>query len=195
MPTLKELLGSSYKDGMTVEEIDTALSTRNLIDSSLTPVIDKSTFDKTASELAKYKKELNDLKGKNLTAEEQVAQALKEAQDAKSNYAKELAKVKATEVLIKAGLSEKDYAGILPGIVSEDAEHSVNLATELSKLISSQRQSVEQKVRQDLLQGTPKPPGGTPGANYDAQLQAAMERGDMLTMASLIRQQASQLPK
>ena len=189
MPTLKDLLGTSYKEGMSLEEIDSILSTKSLIDPTTSPVIPKDTFDKTASELAKYKKELNDLKGKNLTAEEQLAQAVKEANESKSTYAKELAKVKATEVLVKAGLTEKDYGSLLSGIVSEDAEHSVTLATELSKLIVSQRQQVEQQVKSQLLQGTPNPPGGTPGVNYDAMLKLAYESGDMAQVAAVIRQQ------
>ena len=47
---LRDLLGEDYREGMTAEEIATALSTKNFVN--------KETFDKTASDLAKAKKDM-----------------------------------------------------------------------------------------------------------------------------------------
>lgn len=197
MPSLKDLLGTAYKDGMTVEEMDAILTPKNLVDPSTQHVIPKETFDKTSSELADLKKKLKALETTTLTTEQQMAQALKDAQDTKSQYLKEYSKVKATEVLIKAGLTEKDYSGIIDGIVSEDATVSTSLATALAGMITSQRQAAEQKVRSELMSGTPKPQvGGTANnTQFDAQLKAARESGDMAAMAAIIRQQQTPMTK
>jgi len=197
MPSLKDLLGAAYKDGMTVEEMDAILTPKNLVDPSTQHVVSKDTFDKTSSELADLKKKLKALETTTLTTEQQMAQALKDAQDTKSQYLKEYSKVKATEVLIKAGLTEKDYSGILDGIISEDATVSTTLATALAGMVTTQRQAAEQKVRNELMSKTPKPQEGgtTNNTQFDAQLKAARESGDMAAMAAIIRQQQTPIPK
>lgn len=55
---LKELLGSNYKDGITVAEIDAVLSSKKLVDldGDIKYVV-KDKFDKLNSELEKYKGE------------------------------------------------------------------------------------------------------------------------------------------
>ena len=58
MADLKTLLGESYKEGMTVDEINTALSQLDLIDTAKEKVVKKDVFDKTASELAAKKQTL-----------------------------------------------------------------------------------------------------------------------------------------
>jgi hypothetical protein len=54
--TLQELLGDAYKEGMTIEEIETALKDKDLYEG----YVKKEVFDKTASEVAKLKKQLRD---------------------------------------------------------------------------------------------------------------------------------------
>jgi hypothetical protein len=61
--TLQELLGDAYKEGMTIEEIETALKDKDLYEG----YVKKEVFDKTASEVAKLKKQLRD----KMTEEEQ----------------------------------------------------------------------------------------------------------------------------
>lgn len=196
MPSLKDLLGTAYKDGMTVDEMDAVLTPKNLVDPSTQHVVPKDTFDKTSSELADLKKKLKTLETTTLTSEEKMAQALKDAQDTKSQYMKELSKVRATEVLIKAGLTEKDYSSFLDGIVSEDAVVSTTLATALAGMVTSQREAAEQKVRNELMSGTPKPQQGNPNSvQFDAQLKAARESGDMAAMAAILRQQQTPMTK
>lgn len=193
MPTLKELLGADYKDGMTVEEMDTILSAKSLVDGS--SVVEKSLFDRTASELSQLKKKMKEIEGANLTAEQQVANALKEAQETKSTYLKELSKVKATEVFIQGGLSEKEYSMVLPGVVTEDAESSITLAKAVVDMVQSQRQAVEQRVKSELLEKTPKPPNGTTGGNYESMLKEAQASNDGAAMAAAIRLQQGVIPK
>ena len=59
---IKTLLGDTYKEGMTIDEINAALADKNFVDPTTLPKsVTKDVFDKTASELAKVKKELKDL--------------------------------------------------------------------------------------------------------------------------------------
>jgi len=57
MADLKTLLGDAYQDGMSFEEINEALAEKEFVDKGiLEGYVSKSTFDKTASEAAEYKK-------------------------------------------------------------------------------------------------------------------------------------------
>ena len=44
MATLRELLGSAYKDGMTLQEAESALSGKNLVDLSTGDYVSKSKY-------------------------------------------------------------------------------------------------------------------------------------------------------
>lgn len=194
MASLKELLGDAYKEGITLEEIETALAEKDLVDrTELGEVVSKATFDKTASELSALKKELKKLKESSMTAEEKVQEELNKAQELQKTYAKELAKLKAKEIFVEAGLIEKDYASLLDAVVSEDEEVTTTRAKAMVDVINAQKQAVEQAVKAELLKGTPKPPAGGGGSigkvDYEKEIAEARERGDMVTMAALIRQQ------
>lgn len=55
---LKELVGESYSENMTLEDVANILKEKTLVDpSTLPPTVSKATFDKTASELAALKRE------------------------------------------------------------------------------------------------------------------------------------------
>jgi len=193
MASLKELLGDAYKEGITLEEIETALAEKDLVDrTELGEVVSKATFDKTASELSALKKELKKLKESSMTAEEKVQAELDKATELQKQYARELAKLKAKEIFIGAGLAEKDYAPLLDVVVSEDEEVTVGRAKAMVDVINAQKQAVEKAVKADLLKGTPKPPAGSganPKVDYEKEIEAARERGDMVAVAALIRQQ------
>lgn len=160
---IKELLGDSFREDLTVSEIENLLKDKNLVDpSSLPKSVSKDVYDKTASELAKYKKDLKEIQEASMTADEKLKAELEKAQIAQKTYAKELAKLKAKEVFVEAGLSEKDYSTILGAIVSEDEEVTTSVAKSMVDLINSQKSAVEKAVKADLLKSTPKPVPGVP---------------------------------
>lgn len=190
---LQTLLGDAYKDEMTIEEINTALADKNLVDSSTLPKsVNKDVFDKTASELSKVKKELKKLQEESMTAEERLQAENEKAQNLQQTYAKELAKLKAKELFVKAGLGESEYESLLDSIASEDEDITISRAQTMIKIIDAQKQAVEKSVKAELLKGTPKPPAGEGGnantANFEKQIEKAYESGDMVTVASLTRQ-------
>lgn len=162
---LKTLLGDAYKDNMTIDEINAALADKNFVDPSTLPKsVSKEVFDKTASELAKLKKELKEIQEANMTAEEKVKAELEKAQTLQQTYAKELSKLRAKEIFVSAGLTENDYASILDVVVSEDEEVTKTRAKNMVDLISAQKAAVEKAVKAELLKSTPKPPTGDGGS-------------------------------
>lgn len=160
---LKELLGDAYREDMTVEEVEQALNDLNLVDPSTLPKsVSKELFDKTASELAKYKRELKELQEKSMTAEEKLKLELEKAAEAQAKYAKELSKLRATEIFVTAGLSEEDYTPLIDIVVSEDEELTKVRAKSMVDVIASQKKAVEKTVKAELLKDTPKPEPGDP---------------------------------
>lgn len=160
---LKELLGDAYREDMTLEEVEEALKDLNLVDPSTLPKsVSKELFDKTASELAKYKRELKELQEKSMTAEEKLKLELEKAAEAQAQYKRELSKLRATEIFIAAGLTEDDYKTLLDIVVSEDEEETKARAKSMVDVIASQKKAVEKAVKAELLKGTPKPEPGDP---------------------------------
>jgi len=191
---LKTLLGDAYKEGMTIDEINAALADKNLVDPATLPKsVAKDVFDKTASELAKVKKELKELQETTMTADEKLKAEMEKATNAQLTYMKELSKLRAKEIFVSAGLTEADYSSILDAVVSEDEETTKVRAKSMVDLISAQKAAVEKAVKAELLKGTPKPPagdGGNTGGAFEKEIEAARANGDMATVAALIRQQA-----
>ena len=160
---LKELLGDAYREDMTLEEVERALEGINLVDPAKLPKsVSKEVFDKTASELARVKKELKELQEKNMTAEEKLKLELEKAAEAQAQYKRELAKLRATEIFVTAGLTEDDYKTLLDIVVSEDEEATKVRAKSMVDVIASQKKAVEKTVKAELLKGTPKPEPGDP---------------------------------
>lgn len=148
---LKDLLGSDYKDGMTAEEISAALSNKNFVS--------KETFDKTASDLAGYKREIETLKGANQTAEQKLDEALAKAEKQAREYTARINSLEVEQILSAGGLKREEYSDILGKIVSEDAEKSRGIAESVVAAIKAQVSAREQALRAELLDGSPKPSG------------------------------------
>lgn len=196
---IKTLLGDAYKEGMTLEEIDAFLADKELVDPATLPKsVGKDVFDKTASELAKTKKELKKLQEDSMTADEKLQAELDKAKSTQTTYAKELSKLRAKEIFVGAGLTEKEYGTILDVVVSEDEETTKTNAKNMVDLITAQKAATEKAVKAELLKDTPKPPAGTGGnvdSDFDKAIETARTNGDMATVAALIRQKAEATAK
>ena len=111
---LKTLLGDAYKENMTLDEINEALEGVSLVDPSTLPkTVNKDVFDKTASELAKVKKQLKELQEKSMTEDEKLQAEMDKAKEMQTRFQKEIAKFRAKEIFVTAGLKEEDYEKIL----------------------------------------------------------------------------------
>ena len=151
---IKDLLKDAYKEGMSLEDIENALKDIDLpTDNSAEIDRLKNALSKSNSEAADYKKQLR---------EKMSAEEIKAKEDAEK-----------MEALIKerdALLREKTIAGHKANylalgydekLANDTAEAMVN--GELDKVFANQKkhiESVEKKIRADVLKDTPKPEGG-----------------------------------
>ena len=151
---IKDLLKDAYKEGMTLEEIETALSDIDLpTDNSAEIDRLKAALSKSNSEAADYKKQLR---------EKMSAEEVKAKEDA--DKIEEL--IKERDALLRektvAGHKAKYLAlGYDEGLAGDTAEAMAN--GELDKVFANQKkhlESVEKKIRADVLKDTPKPEGG-----------------------------------
>lgn len=138
-----------YAD-MTAEQKVVALESYEHDEPDYSGYVKKEVFDRTASELASKKKELND----KLTADEQKEQADKEAHDKlQADYDKLLRESNVSKYKAKflgMGYEEKLAEETATAMVDGDSE----------KIFNNQKkhlESVEKKVRADVLKDTPKP--------------------------------------
>lgn len=161
MADIQSLLGDEYREGMTIEEINSVLANRQFVDPTTLPkTVEKTVFDKTASELAKVKKELGELKNNNMTGEEKVNAAIAAAESKEKEFTRKLNRLDVEKLFVADGLTEKDYEDLIDDIVSEDGEKTLKLAKNLLSVIKSQKSATEKAIRAELLKDTPKPPPG-----------------------------------
>ena len=151
---IKDLLKDAYKEGMTLEEINTALADIELpTDNSAEIDRLKSALSKSNSEAADYKKQLR---------EKMSAEEVKAKEDAEKM--EEL--IKERDALLRektvAGHKAKYLAlGYDENLANETAEAMAN--GEIEKVFANQKkhlETVEKKIRADVLKDTPKPEGG-----------------------------------
>lgn len=166
MADIQSLLGDEYREGMTVEEINAVLANRQFVDPTTLPKsVEKHIFDKTASELAKVKKELGELKNNSLSDEEKVNAAIAAADARANEYSAKLNRLEVEKLFMTDGLAEADYADLIEDIVSEDSEKTMKLAKSLLTVVKNQKSAAEKAIRAELLKKTPKPPAGEPGGD------------------------------
>ena len=154
---LRELLGNDYKDGMTVEEITAALSSKTFVDAAtLPPSVSKETFDKTASELAKLKRENAELKNAGMSDAEKLQKALADAEAEKRSYTLKSNRLEAEKIFAEAGISEKEYTSFVDTIIGEDSAATVTAAKAIAKMVSAQREAAGAAKQKEILDKTPK---------------------------------------
>ena len=141
-------------ENMTLEQRLAALESYEMDEPDYSGYVTKEVFDKTASELANSKKQLRE----KMTAEE-----LKAKEDAEK--IEELTKERDAllrEKTISAHKANYLALGYDEKLANETAEALAN--GELDKVFANQKkhnESVERKIRADVLKETPKPEGGT----------------------------------
>ena len=151
---IKDLLKGAYKEGMTVEEIESALESIELpTDSSAELERLKTALSKSNSEAADYKRQLKE----KMTADELKAKEEAEKQEKLQKDYDDLLK----KVTISENKAQLLAIGYEDALATETAEAMVN--GDIGKVFINQKkhiESVEKKVRSELTKGTPKPDGG-----------------------------------
>ena len=130
--------------------------------------VDPKVLKKLQEESAAYEK----LKEAGLTDEEKIQKALQDAKDAETNYKRQSNRLDVEKILVAAGLTEDDYKDLIDGLVSEDAEASKTLATNLATMLSKQKETAIQKTKEELMDGT-KGAGGAGGSGGGEEKSSA----------------------
>lgn len=191
MADIKTLLGDAYKEGMTVEEINAALSTRTFVDPTTLPKsVEKSLFDRQASQLAAARKELEDLKKSGMTDDEKMRKAIEDANAKEKEYLTKLNRLEIEKLFVAEGLKEDDYKDLIDDIISDDAEKTTKFANNLLTMIKNQKSATEQSVRAEVQRNTPRTPAGTStesGKDYARMIKDSQARGDFSAVAYYTR--------
>lgn len=168
--TLKDLLGASFKEGMTIADIETALADRTLVDES---ELDTRVNNRTAAQ----KRLLDAANKKADDLSKQLAEAKKKNDDAGNENAGLLERISALETDIAASKRNeaisKDVAAYVALGYSEELARSTaealadgdtaKVTENMGVFIAQKTQSIEQAVKDQLLKDTKPPAGGGDG--------------------------------
>ena len=152
---IKDLLKDAYKEGMSVEDIENALKDIDLpTDNSAEVDRLKAALSKSNSEAADYKKQLREKMSTEEAKAKEDAEKMEELQKKYDELLKESNISKNKARLLALGYDDT--------LATETAEAMANGETD--KVFANQKKhldSVEKKIREDALKGTPKPTGGS----------------------------------
>lgn len=177
---LKELLGEAYKDGMSFDEINTALSNKKLADLSTGKYVNKDAADAEKTRLENEKKDLENQLNAKLTDDEKTAKiaAEKDKQIEKlmqqlkentinGNKGKILGST--TEMRSKIGIEDTDeeFTKFVGLIAHEDVANNDYVASYLSKLIKSAYEKGEADGKKVQVAGNGSLKGGDGKATDD----------------------------
>ena len=151
--------------------------TEEQITSFLNDVHNESAKEKERAERLKaeadrakeLEKELETLKNQNLTDAERQEKELKDAKDEIAELKRQntLSEVKA--IFGSAGLTEEEYNGYLHAFAGQDAENAKTMANSLVSSIKNMKESVEKKVKEEILDQTKGGGGGNPPEKTEAE--------------------------
>ena len=142
-----------YKD-MTLEQKLEALENYEVDEPDYSGYVTKEVFDKTASELANSKKQLREKMSADELKAKEDSDKMVELQSKYDALLKESEITKNKARLLALGYEDK--------LASETAEAIVNGETD--KVFANQKkhlESVEKKIREEVLTSTPRPTGGS----------------------------------
>lgn len=163
MSYLSELLGDAYKEGMSEEElskaIEKAVGARDRESEKEVKKV-KASFDRTASEVSEYKKQLAEYK-------KQLAEKMSEEERAKSEQDELLEKLRndnemyKKQIAIAESKAQLASLGYSEDLAAETAEalYSGDLAT-VYKNQRAVMDAKEKEIRAGVIKETPIPPAG-----------------------------------
>lgn len=148
---LKEVLGDAYKEGMTFEEVESALESVTIPEDNSAEIERlKNALSKSNSEAAGYKKQLRE----KMTEDEQKKQREQEEREELQNKYDKLLR----ESVITKNKAKLVALGYEEALADETAEAMAD--GDSDKVFANQQKhlaSFEKKVRAEALKDTPKP--------------------------------------
>lgn len=191
MSYLTNLLGTAYKEGMTEDEISTALEALNLStgdDAEVTRL--KAALSKANSEAADYKKQLRtqqaEAKATGTQQKEDYDKAMQEIADLKRSIALSEKKAKLLEMGYDADLADKTATAMV------DGDMDAVLANQQTYL-----EAQKKTMKADQMRGTARPAAGAEdgGMDYGKLIAEAQANGNFSAAAYYTRLQAQEEAK
>lgn len=193
MSYLSDRLGDAYKEGMTEEEISTALEAldNNSASTESAEIAKyKSLLSKANTEASKYKKQLREKQ----TAEEADAQARAEELETLRNENLELKRNSSisskTASLLQMGYDQDLATSTATAMVDGDMD---TVMLNQSKFMELQAK----KIKAETMRGTPRPEVGSTGGqaiDYEKLKNEALARNDYSSASYYTRLMQSQAP-
>ena len=171
---IKDLLKGAYKEGMTLDEINAALEGIELpTDNSAEVERLKNALSKSNSEAADFKKQLREKMSADEIKAKEESDKMVELQTKYDALLKESEITKNKARLLSLGYEDK--------LATETAEAIVNGETD--KVFANQKkhlESVEKKIREEVLTSTPRPTGGNGAETMTLEKFRKMSIGEQL---------------
>lgn len=142
---IKKLIGDNYVP--TKKYSEDVSTVKNEIKQLKTSIKEKDT-------------EIEGYKNSQLTDDQKKQKELEDIANTKRDLAIERSQIQAEKILSKVVTDDKELKSLVEGISSEDIEATKVLATNLVNTITKQKEATEAKIREELINDTPKPKGG-----------------------------------
>lgn len=184
---------------LTNEELDAtarAEAIKNLVGKNYVPVKKHTdAINKLKTDYDTMKTEYTQFKETKMTDEEKQAELIKQEREKAEKQSRMLSKLFAENTFSKAGFNEEDYKEIIPTIIRDDPEETRSIAEQICNAMVSQRKSIEDRIKQDLIKGQKKPEGGnadgdeglTEVEKYKKAYNEAAKNNDRVAMATYTR--------
>ena len=151
---LKEMLGENYKEGMTLEEIESALEGLNLVDPTKLPLsVEKSLFDRTASELAEYKRKQKE----SMTEEQKASAKIQEQMEQMKSLQMENHRLK----FIAGGYDQETAAAMVNQLSQGNMDEFIKIQTSWLK---KAQENIRSEIKKDMMGKVPKINNGIEGS-------------------------------
>lgn len=158
-----------------------------------------SRYQELQSNYSSLENEFNDFKKSKMTDDEKREAELKQLEVDKKANALKTSELAVKSLFLDSGIKIEDtdteLKETLQNIISEDCDKSVKLANNFITLLNKTKEQTKNETTTELLNGTPKPIGGTQGSNpvdkvaeLKAELAKAVENKDVLKQAQLTTQ-------
>ena len=184
---------------LTNEELDAtarAEAIKNLVGKNYVPVKKHTdAINKLKTDYDTMRTEYTQFKETKMTDEERQAELIKQEREKAEKQSRMLSKLFAENTFSKAGFNEEDYKEIIPTIIRDDPEETRSIAEQICNAMVSQRKSIEDRIKQDLIKGQKKPEGGNADGNegltevekYKKAYNEAAKNNDRVAMATYTR--------
>lgn len=182
---LKAVLGDSYRDDMTLADVEAALADKDLVDraEATAGMVQKSAMDKVMTEAKQYRQQLKE----RMTAEEQAAAEREAADKAIQDELKELRRDRAVNQhfaqFVKLGYDEELAKSTAAAMVDQDFD---TVFKNQQAFLAAHDKAMKKEA---TMASDKRPPAGTSdtGMDFAAMAKQAGERGDYTAQAYYTR--------